>query len=617
MYVVTFYSFKGGVGRSMALVNVAAELVKRGKRVLIVDFDLEAPGLDTFDITRGEHGKGLFDFVCDYKESGQVPDLHKYIYRAQNSFADGELWVMPACVQDETYHNRFRSLDWADLYENQDGFLLFEDLRAQWKESLKADYVLLDSRTGHTDIGGICTRQLPDVVLAFFFPNEQNRRGLQSVVEEIRNEINGPLKKQIDLHFVMSNVPDLDDEDEIIDKEIRKFQETLGFESPSAVIHHYDSLALLEQVTFVVERPRSRLAKEYAELTSAIVLGNLEDREGALAFLELAASRTRRGGGLANLENQLQDIRINHSRDADVLGRLAEIRSRQRKSDEALAILSEAIAVDDSGVDLLLRRARLRVNLGQKEGAVADLKRALARAEATSFDLSIALRLFRDIQPDLVPLISRSPALEHVEVDTDFIRELQASPETLSTAVRLITRWLRGRVGASRFSELKTELVLCLIGTGAYKEALRVFGDACNHPELLDIQDCFNCAMAIWGIEGAIPNKFLDRVIEHSHTATNRESGPNYQQCMSLVYRLKGERQLAEQFLERAREAIRVRGAATFSCWSYLMVSVERFTSDLEEMSTAFQADMVVPEFIRRNSSAADADLIAGAPEPR
>ena len=51
MYVTTFYSFKGGVGRTMALVNVAVELANTGRRVLVVDFDLEAPGLDTFDLT--------------------------------------------------------------------------------------------------------------------------------------------------------------------------------------------------------------------------------------------------------------------------------------------------------------------------------------------------------------------------------------------------------------------------------------------------------------------------------------------------------------------------------------------------------------------------------------
>ena len=46
--VVTFYSFKGGVGRSMALANVAVLLARTGKKVLCVDWDLEAPGLDRY-----------------------------------------------------------------------------------------------------------------------------------------------------------------------------------------------------------------------------------------------------------------------------------------------------------------------------------------------------------------------------------------------------------------------------------------------------------------------------------------------------------------------------------------------------------------------------------------
>jgi len=44
--VVTFYSYKGGVGRSMALANVAALLARWGRRVLIIDWDLEAPGIE-------------------------------------------------------------------------------------------------------------------------------------------------------------------------------------------------------------------------------------------------------------------------------------------------------------------------------------------------------------------------------------------------------------------------------------------------------------------------------------------------------------------------------------------------------------------------------------------
>lgn len=46
--VVTFYSYKGGTGRTMALANVAWILASNGKRVLAVDWDLESPGLHKF-----------------------------------------------------------------------------------------------------------------------------------------------------------------------------------------------------------------------------------------------------------------------------------------------------------------------------------------------------------------------------------------------------------------------------------------------------------------------------------------------------------------------------------------------------------------------------------------
>ena len=41
--IITFYSFKGGTGRSMTLANVAWILAANGKRVLVADWDLESP----------------------------------------------------------------------------------------------------------------------------------------------------------------------------------------------------------------------------------------------------------------------------------------------------------------------------------------------------------------------------------------------------------------------------------------------------------------------------------------------------------------------------------------------------------------------------------------------
>ena len=53
--VITFYSFKGGVGRSMALANIAALCAQRGKTVLALDFDFEAPGLHRYFLKPGRH----------------------------------------------------------------------------------------------------------------------------------------------------------------------------------------------------------------------------------------------------------------------------------------------------------------------------------------------------------------------------------------------------------------------------------------------------------------------------------------------------------------------------------------------------------------------------------
>src|SRR5262249_33967986 len=161
---------------------------------------------------------------------------------------------------------KLRAINWQNLYQHFDGYLLFEDLKTQWQEVYKPDYVFIDSRTGHTEVEGICTRQLPDAVVNLFFPNEQNLAGLRQVVSDIRAEVKGPRHKKIQLHFVMSNVPDLDGEEEILNERMEAFREELGYDDLTATIHRYESLSLLNQVIFTYARPKSRLAREYRAL---------------------------------------------------------------------------------------------------------------------------------------------------------------------------------------------------------------------------------------------------------------------------------------------------------------------------------------------------------------
>ena len=76
--IVTFYSYKGGTGRSMALVNVGWILASAGYRVLLVDWDLEAPGLHRYlhpflSDPELHDSPGLIDWATDVVAASTTP----------------------------------------------------------------------------------------------------------------------------------------------------------------------------------------------------------------------------------------------------------------------------------------------------------------------------------------------------------------------------------------------------------------------------------------------------------------------------------------------------------------------------------------------------------------
>lgn len=196
--IVTFYSYKGGVGRSMALANVAWLLAQESHRkVLVVDWDLEAPGLHRFfGMNDEEISKGLIELLNDYKallrkETGTLPeklvDLRKYVQPIRPFSSGGSISILAAGGQQDVraYAAAINAFSWEDFYANWRGFGFIEHLKEQLRTFDDTDIVLVDSRTGVTDIGGICTLQLPDVVVILFAMNDQNIIGAKSVAERI------------------------------------------------------------------------------------------------------------------------------------------------------------------------------------------------------------------------------------------------------------------------------------------------------------------------------------------------------------------------------------------------------------------------------------------------
>ncbi len=612
MYTVTFYSFKGGVGRSMAMMNTAFALVAEGEKVLVVDFDLEAPGLDTFALPNSANkNPGVVDFVCDYIKTGVVPEIDEYVFRSSSDDSSGgELWLMPAGRRDEKYADLMNSINWRELYDKRDGYLLFEDLKAQWKSCLKPDYVLIDSRTGHTDEGGICTRQLPDAVVCLFFPNRQNLIGLTRVVNRIRKENDirkekFPGKDFITLHFVTSNVPDLDDENSVLEETLSDFETELQYRELAATIHHYPSLALLNQDIFTRDRPKSRLAAEYRQLVTAIQKENPKDRKGSLMFLSDELEQLGKVPLEKERSEHLKRILENHGEDVEVLKNLVDLKYRQRQFEETEELLSRALDLDTQNPDLLFRKVMLSDKFGQTKQAIENALIAVQQPKLGGFELNQIVRLLANKEPSTLKKIDSWPAIKNLsEHESIPLTESLSFNRSLLPSAELLIRFALAKSDKSPQTEvalilkLRANLVLNLIGQKRFSEAIDICNNIIkNHPS--DQSSLFNLAIATWGED---PLKMpVDMFQSALNFGTNKPNySANYLQCMSLASWATGKSSEAEEFLEKARRKI---VTVEFSCWSFLFRTPRIFLQELEQQKKMFSDKEILPDVISGKDS--------------
>lgn len=204
--IITFYSYKGGTGRSMALSNVACLLAKNltsDRGVLIIDWDLEAPGLHRFfegriknkrsDKEKFEEKPGLIDLfyeldakICEINRDEQDSeilfkkiDIDRFIVRTKIP----SLYLMKAGKFNGEYSSRVSCFDWQNLYKKAP--LIYKSFAEYLSHHYQ--YVLIDSRTGVTDISGITTTLLPDKLVVVFTPNRQSLAGVLNIVSEAIN----------------------------------------------------------------------------------------------------------------------------------------------------------------------------------------------------------------------------------------------------------------------------------------------------------------------------------------------------------------------------------------------------------------------------------------------
>jgi MinD-like ATPase involved in chromosome partitioning or flagellar assembly len=583
----------------MGLANVAYALAERGNRVLMVDFDLEAPGLDTLPaLERETEGPGVVEFVHEYLHTGRTPDVTAYVSRVKQLGVGGELWVMPAGRRDPGYGARLNSINWLDLYASHEGYLMLEDLKAQWQQTLAADYVLIDSRTGYTDVAGICTRQLPDAVLLFFIPNEQNLQGLTRIVTDIRSENrertgNPGSDRPIELLFIMSNVPDLDDEHGILQRRIMRFRKELKISHGDlSIVHRYDSLRLLDQAIFTMDHRRSRLAKEYRRVMQRLVQRNPNDRSAALEYLH-DVERREAMPSIAELDLRLDELLKRHALDPEVLYAIARIRLRQGRLEEASATMESAAAQGLRTPDFLLASGRLALRVDDREGAREAALKALASNDIDGLTASEAVGIVLEADPDLAASVATSEALLQMSIEDRLAiaHRVSGSSAAVGLSLALVEGIIKEMPSDSPEGDMARYMRgVRLIHFGRYNEAAqelqRFTSGVTTRAKAL-----FHFAVATWRSQ---PDHVPARLFEEAWTAlqpTIRDDAfesASLSQLGSLATWATGDIEAALRLIGQARDLCLRFRVPEFSLRHYMRVPPEVFVADCETMRDAY-----------------------------
>jgi WD40 repeat protein len=274
----TFYSFKGGVGRTLTLVNTAVELTRRGYQVIIWDMDIEAPGIQNipyFQKLTGKIKTGFIDIAAEFiKNNGE--EINRKIFN--NSIIthpdNPNLRLLSAgnLENQKEYSQKFSSLRWDKLFGKEDapGFQLFETIREALL-NYHPDFVLIDSRTGFTDIGGICCFRLPDVVFLVFSYGSQQMKGIRSIYNSLTNDVwlrrirlDRPLKTYLLASMIPMDRPDL--------RKIRR-EKWLENHSPDFNIHveiPFNVEMAFNDTLWPVEYPDHQFCQYYSKIAGIL-----------------------------------------------------------------------------------------------------------------------------------------------------------------------------------------------------------------------------------------------------------------------------------------------------------------------------------------------------------
>lgn len=237
--IITFYSHKGGVGRTTSLALLASYYSEQGKKVFIIDCDFEAPGLlNFFSISQFTTPKnGVVEYLNDINFDSKTSLNDDYVYQVSNRYTgEGSIHMMPAGnVFSLSKQHYLEGLSRLDIFGPSMFLKDMNNLILDIQKNYSPDVILIDSRTGFNNVFGVLSK-ISDHVVALFGDDSQNNPGMEFILDKYSDS-----SVHSKLTIVLS----------IVSTNIRKRHSNL-VDKVSHYMQEYDSEAIIP--TFVFPR---------------------------------------------------------------------------------------------------------------------------------------------------------------------------------------------------------------------------------------------------------------------------------------------------------------------------------------------------------------------------
>jgi len=178
---ISIHSFRGGTGKSNTTANIAAQIAMTGKRVAVVDTDIQSPGIHVlFGLNEKKMGHTLNEYLrgdCTIEEAALNIGEHVDDAPGRGQLRGKAIWLIPSSINGGEISRVLR--------DGYDVNVLNKGLKSLRKE-LELDYLLIDTHPGLNE-ETLLSIVISDVLMVILRPDQQDFQGTSVTVDIARS----------------------------------------------------------------------------------------------------------------------------------------------------------------------------------------------------------------------------------------------------------------------------------------------------------------------------------------------------------------------------------------------------------------------------------------------